>query len=340
MEQDIQKQIEFLDDSSNVVEKEEISDTERTSIEQVEMSGSTHVDINDGYFDTSIIVVPRVDLEYIQSSECPVGLLNPRYDEIVRDGIKLGKRLSKKLKTRSEERTTIYNRQKVGKIDKRSLSGLGYGNENVFQFHEVDKFKKVNVHLSIDGSSSMSGTTWNETLKMATALCVGFDSVPNIDIQVTIRATSNDYSSTPYVVTVYDSLVDKISKVKKIFPYLNPNGLTPEGLILAGIQKSFIPSDSSVDSYFINISDGEPFVNTNTHQYSGMFASRHTRKQIKKMEMKGIKILSYFANDPMYDVTESIETFNQCYGKSNTKFIDNSNIGEISKTLNELFLKK
>ena len=61
---------------------------------------------------------------------------------LVDDGIKLGSMLGKKLQVRGEDRTTVFNRQKVGRIDKRMISSLGFGNENVFQFTEVDSYKK------------------------------------------------------------------------------------------------------------------------------------------------------------------------------------------------------
>ena len=50
--------------------------------------------------------------------------------------------LGKKLQVRGEDKSTVFNRQKVGKIDKRMISSLGFGNENVFQFTEIDSYKK------------------------------------------------------------------------------------------------------------------------------------------------------------------------------------------------------
>ena len=61
----------------------------------------------------------------------------------IEDGIKIGTQLGKKLQVRGEDKSTIFNRQKVGKIDKRMISSLGFGNENVFQFTEIDSYKKA-----------------------------------------------------------------------------------------------------------------------------------------------------------------------------------------------------
>ena len=69
------------------------------------------------------------------------GVVRMYYTDQVNEGIKLGMMLGKKLQVRGEDRNTVFNRQKVGKIDKRMISSLGFGNENVFQFTEIDSYK-------------------------------------------------------------------------------------------------------------------------------------------------------------------------------------------------------
>ena len=86
------------------------------------------------------------------------------YTDDVDKGIKLGTMLGKKLQVRGEDRSTVFNRQKIGKIDKRMISSLGFGNENVFQFTEIDSYKKINLHISVDDSSSMNGDKWKKTM--------------------------------------------------------------------------------------------------------------------------------------------------------------------------------
>ena len=73
-----------------------------------------------------------------------------------------GTMLGKKLQVRGEDKSTVFNRQKVGKIDRRMISSLGFGNENVFQFTEIDSYKKANLHISVDASSSMNGEKWSK----------------------------------------------------------------------------------------------------------------------------------------------------------------------------------
>ena len=105
----------------------------------------------------------------------------------LRKGIQLGTLLGKKLAVRSEERITDNPRQKSGKIDRRLIAGLGYDYVNVFSTKDVDKFKKANLHISLDGSGSMSGSAWNKALTTTIAICKAASMVSNLEVQVTIR---------------------------------------------------------------------------------------------------------------------------------------------------------
>lgn len=240
--------------------------------------------------------------------------------------------------TRAEERSTIYNRQKTGKIDGRMLATLGFGNENVFSIREIDKYKKANLHISVDASGSMGGPKWNKTMTNVVALAVACSKIPNLEVQISFRSTVYSGSvDLPWVVLAYDSRKDKIQKIKSLFPYLRPAGTTPEGLCFEGIQDRLIPTSNDMDSYFLNISDGAPYFANKEINYSGDGANKHTRREVKKMEAKGIKILSYFVSregDSSYK-----DDFIQMYGKT-AKFINVESVSEISKTMNKLFMEK
>jgi len=257
------------------------------------------------------------------------------YQEQVSKGIKLGTMLGKKLQVRGEDRTTVFNRQKVGRIDKRMISSLGFGNENVFQFTEVDSYKKANLHISIDASSSMNGEKWEKTMVNVVALCKAVDMIPNLQVQVTFRCTQNEK---PYIVMAYDSKTEKFSKVKQFFGGLRPNGTTPEGLCFEAIMKSFIPINNDMDSYFLNLSDGQPYYGGPGFYYSGDSAERHTGKMVKQIEGMGIKTLSYFVSDYGASGYEQ-RSFKTMYGKG-AKFVDVTNLNQITKTMNQLFLQK
>ena len=84
----------------------------------------------------------------------------------VEKGIVMGTVLGKRLKIRSEVRELKTMRQRTGRIERRLLSELGYGMENVFGHVEISKYKKAMLYISIDASSSMfSGSTSNENSK-------------------------------------------------------------------------------------------------------------------------------------------------------------------------------
>ena len=77
--------------------------------------------------------------------------------EAINEGFRLGAILGRKLKIRGEEKDLIFTRQTTGKINKRLISELGFGNENVFSQIQKERYNKANLHLSIDGSGSMNG---------------------------------------------------------------------------------------------------------------------------------------------------------------------------------------
>lgn len=348
----IKKQKEFL--NGNATKKKSITKTEASNLNAIEESGSeirsVGQGIQDGYGNyrrgTECIVVrnltkgmfesemfPMTSLNYWNPSEPPVRM--PFQPEVAK-GIQIGTILGKKLQVRGEDRSTVFNRQKVGKIDRRMISSLGFGNENVFQYMETDSYKKANLHVSIDASGSMGGTKWEKTMTNVVALCKAVDMISNLSIQVTFRTTQNDK---PYVVMAYDSRKDKFSKVKQFFPGLHAGGTTPEGLCFEAIMGEFLSSNNDMDSYFLNISDGEPFFGNSRFEYSGRPAFKHTGEMVKKMQGMGIKTLSYYVEEGGYGSDYVSEGFRLMYGKSAVK-VDITNISQITKTMNNLFLQK
>ena len=137
--------------------------------------------LQQGYYGTpskgiECIVVKKLTQNLLESELFPMtrnnywnvdkdGPIQKSYENEVQKGIQLGTVLGKKLQVRGEDRSTVFNRQKVGKIDKRMISSLGFGNENVFQFTELDSYKN-NLHVSIDFSGSMNGEKCIKQLPM------------------------------------------------------------------------------------------------------------------------------------------------------------------------------
>ena len=100
-------------------------------------------------------------------------------------------------------------------------------------------------------------------------------------------------------------------------------------------MKTIIGNSKGSDSFFVNISDGDPaFTN-----YYGTTAEKHTAKQIKKMQADNIKTISYFASgyskqDAM--ATSAFKAFTRMYGKD-AQCIDLNDFNQLSKTLNAMF---
>lgn len=251
----------------------------------------------------------------------------------------MGTVMGKKLQVRNESRETIFNRQLVGRMDKRMISSLGFGNEHVFFTKEIDAYKKANLHISVDASGSMSGTKWRKTMTNVVALAKAVSMIPNLEIQISFRTTSGEL---PYIVIAYDSRVDKFIKVKTLFQYLRPGGTTPEGLAFEGVMKQMVGSTTDVESYFLNISDGEPYFHGKGYNYQGYYASKHTKKMVDKIEAMGIKVMSYFVSEYSGDVdatSGSGKVFKDCYGRA-ANYINVTNVNEVVRTMNKLFMNK
>jgi len=346
----IEKQKKFLDGD---IQKTSISKQDSKNLNAIEESGSelkeVGKNVNNGYWSqgtTQCIVVKKLTKGLWESELFPMtynnywnpekdGVVKMYYTDQVNKGIQLGTMLGKKLQVRGEDRTTVFNRQKVGRIDKRMISSLGFGNENVFQFTEIDSYKKANLHISVDASSSMGGSKWEKTMTNVVAICKAVDMIPNLQVQVTFRCTQDNK---PYIVMAYDSRVDKFSKIKQMFPALGPSGTTPEGLCFEAIQKEFVPINNDLDSYFLNISDGQPYFPGQGFYYSGDSAEKHTNKMVKMIESMGIQTLAYFIGDG-YSGGSDERSFKRMYGKG-AKMIDVTNVNQITKTMNQLFLTK
>jgi len=105
----------------------------------------------------------------------------------------------------------------------------------------------------------------------------------------------------------------------------------------------YIPNSSYyLDSYLINMSDGYPtFEKQGKFTYKGDEAILDTAKAVKNIKKKGVNILSYFIKTPSTQTKEEelIKNFQIMYGKE-ASFINPKNMHEVTKTLNNLFLKQ
>ena len=257
--------------------------------------------------------------------------------EYINKGIQLGTILGKKLKLRSEERSLTTPRMKNGKISGRLLHELGMGNTNIFDQILIDKKTPAFVHISVDASSSMSGSKWSNSQVAAVAIAKAASMTTGLDVVISYRAIegTNNSDVQPLMFVAYDSRKDKFSKVQQLFKYLNPTGTTPEGLCFEAILDDIIKTNKGVESYFINFSDGYPGFQNNDVYYSGEEAVIHTANQVKKMEQAGVKILSYFISGN-YESTYGIESFKKMYGKA-AQSVSVASLIPLTQSLNKLF---
>ena len=259
---------------------------------------------------------------------------------IVDAGFRLGARLGSKLKVRNEVKQLDFNRLPKGRLDKRLLSALGYGAENVFKTTLVEKYNNANLHISIDASGSMSGKRYDNAMISAIAIAKAAQMAGNINVQISFRTTTElNGVNTPVVIIAYDSRKDNIYKIKTVFPHVCRLGVTPEGLCFEAIQKQILAAGTDTDSYFLNFSDGEPWFNQtgSGFEYWGEAAVKHGRKEIEKMRDKGVKVMSYFIDGNKE--SGSWTRFKGMYG-NDSQAIDTTNLTQLAKTLNDMFLKK
>ena len=264
--------------------------------------------------------------------------------EWLNEGIALGTKLGRKLQVRGESRDLKWNRLDAGRIDKRLIAELGFGNSRVFQQTFTESYSDAFLHISVDASGSMSGNKWNNTMVAVVAICKAVDMISNVDVAVSFRSTHDTdrgrgrSGSHPLVLVGYDSRVDKFNKVKKMFPSIYPGGTTPEGLCFEAIMKDIVPTSQNRDSYFLNLSDGMPMFSSNDFNYYSQDAMIHTKTQVKEIRKMGVKVLSYFVGDE-YSGGENLNDFKTMYG-SDAEFINLNNVTQISKSMNAKFLEK
>ena len=295
---------------------------------------------------TQCLFVKKINQQMIDDNVFPSlfgsGYYNGRTEPSIQAGKKLGTLLGKKLQVRSESRTLKNTRLDSGRIDKRLIAELGFGNSKVFSTTFVEQYNDAILHISVDASGSMGGDKWKNTMTAVVAICKAASMISGLDIVVSFRTThygSGRGQGQPLIVIGYDSRVDKFKKIERLWPNLHAGGTTPEGLCYEAIMKDFVAGTNNRDSYFLNFSDGMPMFGDGDFDYYGENALQHTRKQVKEIIKKGISVMSYFVGDSDYDRSRNMDDFKTMYGKD-AEFVDINNVSSLAKTMNNLFLEK
>ena len=263
-------------------------------------------------------------------------------DKAVQAGFNQGAMLGRKLQLRNEERELVTNRLRTGGLDAKRIAHAGYGVENIFKQIHVDKYKGVNLHISLDASGSMGGDKWEQTSSMTIAIAKAARHCTNMHVQVSLRHTANDKLSSPVIITVYDSRINPLQQLMQALALTSTCSVTPEGLCFEAQYKRnmFVPSSTNCDSYFINFSDGAP---GGTGNYYGESASRHTRKYMQLLENQlGMKIISFFIEYGSYGDNNRKpvvkDYFAGMYGAKNSFAVNAQDMLGIARTLNSKFL--
>ena len=357
LENAIKKQQKFMDGE---ISKKQLTKKDKAAMDSVEAAGMSYVDvakdITDNYYGkktpTKVLLVKKFNKALAESDTISM-IQNPEYrwsreeyKECINRGLAMGTILGKKLQVRGESRETKWSRLDSGRIDKRLVAELGFGNERVFKTTFVESYSDAFLHISIDASGSMGGDKWTNTQTSVAAIAKACSMINNVDLVISYRSTQTmggrgryrNNESSPLMLIAYDSRVDKISKIKNLFHLLQPSGTTPEGLCFEAIIKEIELGSNDKDSYFLNFSDGMPMFSNNDIDYHYDTAIDHTAKMVKEIRGRGVKVLSYFIGDG-YDRERSVKTFQRMYGKD-AAFVDVTSVMAVAKTMNKLFLSK
>ena len=354
-----EKQKEFVDGNTK---KTKLAKKYAGELKSIEESGMRLTEVGDktlGEYDyykdkygkgkTNCVVIDRITDSLIENNLCEA--LRKRYyssegmESTIVEGMRLGTMLGKKLKVRNESRDTKWTRKDSGRIDKRLIAELGFGNERVFSSVFTDSYADAHLHISIDASGSMNGDKWINTIKSTVAICKAASMIQGLSVDVSVRYTSygsggyrrND-SERPAILMAYDSRKNKMSHIKKYWKTLTVSGTTPEGLCYQAIMDKISEGSKDKESYFLNFSDGMPMFSNNDISYYNEQAVGHTKKMMKEIRNKGVKVISYFIGGD-YDRSENMSDFKVMYGKD-AKFIDVNSVSALAKTMNKKFLEK
>ena len=356
LENAIRKQDKFM---KNDIQKKKLSKKDKASMDSVEAAGMSYVDVAkdvvDSYYGkkspTKVLMVKKFNKALAESDTISM-ISNPNwrwseeYKECINKGMVMGTILGRKLQVRGESRDTKWSRKDNGRIDKRLIAELGFGNSRVFQTTFVEQYSDAFLHISVDASGSMGGDKWTNTQTAVVAIAKACSMINNVDLVISYRSTQTSRTSRysrggksyPLMLIAYDSRTDKISKIRNLFHLLRPSGTTPEGLCFEAIMKEIEPSATDRDSYFLNFSDGMPMFTNDDIDYNWDTAINHTAKMVKEIKKRGVKVLSYFIGDG-WERDRSTSTFTKMYG-TDAEFIDVTSVLPVAKTMNKKFLQK
>jgi len=343
-EDDLEDKIKEIE---NLIRQEDKSNKEQISerIEsQMDLLDSKQLDIKKtDFMGVNVLNINSVN-EAVSKAFPKLFYPSPDYalKNAVNRGITKGKTLGRKLQIMNDERIITTIRKKNGSIDSRLLPEIGFGNTRIFTKTRIEEFNKLYIYLTLDSSGSMAISKWPDTLEMAAAMVEALSMVEGARVIVNTRATiTMNEEENVFNMIIYDSQVNNITHIKKWWGRIRATGNTPEGLAFEASMKKILKEAKGTDSYFINISDGEPGcsatkwnINQNdSFSYDSDEAEEHTKKQVENLVKNNISVISYLVG------SSGSTAFDKMYGK-NAFYISITDINKIAQTLNKRFLDR
>jgi hypothetical protein len=291
-----------------------------------------------------IIIYREVTKQTVQKDSFPMrfgaygygrnGGRNPDAERAVADGIRMGQILASRISVVQDDKPLKFTRQETGRIDKRLIAGLGYGNESVFHHIVTEQRQPVDVWLDIDLSGSMAGDKFRNAMTLAVAIAYAAEKNRKMNCTIAVR---DGGSSHAHLAIIYDSKRHKFQRVRDVVPYLSAAGGTPEALCFEAVKEEILKTSKGAKKYFINLSDGEPghgFKWKGRHySYGGESAYTHTRRMMQEFRASGITVMSYYIGH----TKQEHAGFRKMYGQD-AHFIDPASVTGIARTLNKIMV--
>jgi len=271
---------------------------------------------------------------------------------LYQEGLRTGAMLSNKLKTFGELNSRVDMRLCKGKVDARRLNQAGMDIESIFKQVTNQQSKPAHIHISIDGSGSMSsgtggdGSLWDNALKFTVAIARAIQGKSKLSLSVSVRTTDNTAFATGssgmhtgVVVKLWDSRTANIAALAGMLSVITLSSSTPDGLCFEALYHSNIIENSSErsDSYLINISDGQPQTNP-TLKLNDDF-KRSQEKQLSKWWKKvknktKVKACTYYIYSQKSGQPTGIkEMLTNIYGED-SRMVQGGNMMSIANTVN------
>ena len=280
--------------------------------------------ISDGYIEC--VVYNHVTCDFLTSNDFHLHA-NQTYEhahneKIITDGISAGIKMGRQLQLRNQEIVEKFTHKNDGRIDRKLFHEAYLGIENVFYTTLTTKYKPVTFHIDVDMSSSMAGPKWSKTLKLLVTISKAIDMLDNAELTIGMRTLGAH--TLPYHYIVYDSKKDHFSKIKNYFKYISPANFTPEGMCFEAILGRLSKINLEKSNFFINISDGKPYMprvyNSNERSfsalcYSDIIAEDYTRRQVNKIRNLGYNVISYFISESNVPYQSDMTSFRRMYGQ-------------------------